>query len=77
MNPFIGIAFTGHTFPGATYPLGMMQPGPETGNFSWENMYVDKIEWNGAPYEQNFITYEQIMGGGTLLFHMTDTPKDR
>jgi len=27
-----------------------MQPGPETGNFSWENMYVDKIEWNGAPY---------------------------
>lgn len=36
VNPFIGTAFTGHTFPGATYPLGMMQPGPETGNFSWE-----------------------------------------
>lgn len=35
VNPFIGTAFTGHTFPGATYPLGMMQPGPETGNFSW------------------------------------------
>lgn len=28
VNPFIGTAFTGHTFPGATYPLGMMQPGP-------------------------------------------------
>lgn len=36
VNPFIGTAFTGHTFPGATYPLGMMQPGPETGNFSWD-----------------------------------------
>ena len=35
VNPFIGTAFTGHTFPGATYPLGMMQPGPQTGNFSW------------------------------------------
>jgi putative alpha-1,2-mannosidase len=33
VNPFIGTAFTGHTFPGATYPLGFMQPGPETGNF--------------------------------------------
>lgn len=36
VNPFIGTAFTGHTFPGACYPLGMMQPGPQTGNFSWD-----------------------------------------
>ncbi len=36
VNPFIGTAFTGHTFPGATYPLGMIQAGPQTGNFSWE-----------------------------------------
>lgn len=36
VNPFIGTAFTGHTFPGAAYPLGFMQPGPETGNFSWD-----------------------------------------
>ncbi len=36
VDPFIGTAFTGHTFPGATYPLGMVQAGPETGNFSWE-----------------------------------------
>lgn len=35
VNPFIGTAFTGHTFPGATYPLGMIQTGPQTGNFSW------------------------------------------
>ncbi len=36
VDPFIGTAYTGHTFPGATYPLGMLQPGPETGNFSWD-----------------------------------------
>ncbi len=36
VNPFIGTAFTGHTFPGATYPLGMIQAGPQTGNFTWE-----------------------------------------
>ena len=36
VNPFIGTAFTGHTFPGATYPMGFMQPGPETGNYSWD-----------------------------------------
>lgn len=36
VDPFIGTAYTGHTFPGATYPLGMIQAGPETGNYSWE-----------------------------------------
>jgi hypothetical protein len=34
VNLFIGTDFTGHTFPEATYPLEMMQPGLETGNFS-------------------------------------------
>jgi len=36
VNPYIGTAFTGHTFPGACFPLGMMQPGPQTGNFGWQ-----------------------------------------
>ena len=26
VDPFIGTTYTGHTFPGATYPLGMVQP---------------------------------------------------
>jgi len=47
----------------------------EAKNLSAENMYVDAITWNGQPYEQKFITYEQIMGGGTLVFHMTDKPR--
>ncbi len=36
-DPLIGTAYTGHTFPGATYPFGMMQPSPHSGNFDWEH----------------------------------------
>ena len=36
VDPFVGTTYTGHTFPGATYPLGFMQPGPQTGNFGWD-----------------------------------------
>lgn len=35
VNPFIGTEATGHTFPGATVPFGMVQLGPQTGNFDW------------------------------------------
>lgn len=36
VNPFIGTTYTGHTHPCATYPLGMIQAGPQTGNFHWD-----------------------------------------
>ena len=36
-DPLVGTAYTGHTFPGATWPFGMMQPSPHTGNFGWEH----------------------------------------
>ena len=32
VNPFIGCADNGHTFPGACYPFGMIQASPDTGN---------------------------------------------
>jgi putative alpha-1,2-mannosidase len=35
VNPFIGTAGLGHTFPGACVPFGMIQVGPETGNIDW------------------------------------------
>ncbi len=35
VDPFIGTADNGHTFPGATVPFGFIQAGPETGNDSW------------------------------------------
>ena len=68
VNPFIGTAFTGHTFPGATYPLGFMQPGPETGNFSWDycsGYFYDDEKING--YSQNRLNGTGIVDFGDLL----------
>jgi predicted alpha-1,2-mannosidase len=68
VNPFIGTAFTGHTFPGATYPLGMMQPGPETGNFTWEycsGYFYDDERING--FSQNRLNGTGCVDLGDLL----------
>jgi len=35
VNPFIGNADNGHTFPGACAPFGMIQASPQSGNGSW------------------------------------------
>ncbi len=35
VNPFIGTKDTGHTFPGATAPFGLVQPSPNTGDNGW------------------------------------------
>ncbi len=36
VDPFIGTAYTGHTYPGATTPFGMVQVGPDNGIHGWE-----------------------------------------
>lgn len=36
VNPFIGTAGHGHTFPGATTPFGMVQLSPDTGLEGWD-----------------------------------------
>ena len=35
-----------------------------------ENKYVESITWNGEPYTKNYITHEDIVKGGTLVFKM-------
>lgn len=35
VNPFVGTAEYGHTSPAACSPFGMIQAGPESGNFTW------------------------------------------
>ncbi|MCC8070307.1 MAG: GH92 family glycosyl hydrolase [Bacteroidales bacterium] len=49
VDPFIGGAATGHTFPGATRPFGMIQTSPVTGAIGWqycsEYVYNDSIIW--------------------------------
>ncbi len=36
VNPFIGTGGHGHTYPGATVPNGMIQPGPDTRIYEWD-----------------------------------------
>lgn len=37
VDPFIGTAGHGHTFPGATLPFGMVQLSPDTSNNGWDS----------------------------------------
>ena len=37
---------------------------------SAENKYVESITLNGEPYTKNYITHEDILNGGTLVFKM-------
>src|SRR5690349_2108784 len=37
VNVFIGTGGHGHTFPGATVPLGMVQFSPDTGTVGWDH----------------------------------------
>jgi predicted alpha-1,2-mannosidase len=37
VDPFIGTAGTGHTFPGASLPFGMVAPSPDTADSGWDS----------------------------------------
>lgn len=37
VDPFIGTAYVGHTYPAAQLPFGMVQVGPDTGTDKWEH----------------------------------------
>ena len=36
VDPFVGTGATGHTFPAACVPFGLVQAGPDTGNGTWD-----------------------------------------
>jgi len=46
-NPFIGTSWNGHTFPGASWPFGMAQASPDSGNGDWQHCsgYVWEDPW--------------------------------
>ncbi len=46
----------------------------ESNGNSREDVYVDKVKLFGKELEKNFITHDQIMKGGQLLFKMTSEP---
>nr|WP_245895731.1 GH92 family glycosyl hydrolase [Flavobacterium album] len=44
-------------------------------NQSDKNVYVSKVELNGKMLDRPFITHEELMGGGELIYYMTAKPK--
>ena len=40
-------------------------------NQSPQNVYVQKVVLNGKTLNRNYITHEEIMGGGELVFYMS------
>ena len=47
VNPFIGTGGHGHTYPGPSFPFGMIQPGPDTRLNGWDGCsgyhYTDSV----------------------------------
>jgi len=46
----------------------------EARNQSDKNVYVSKVTLNGRELNRDFLTYQDITGGGRLVFVMTDKP---
>jgi len=60
VNPFIGTGGGGHAFPGATYPLGLIQLSPDTGNGSWD--YCSGYQFNDTTLLG--FSHTHLSGGG-------------
>lgn len=46
----------------------------EAVNNSAENKYIQRVEWNGAPYNKSYILHRDIVSGGVLRIFMGRTP---
>lgn len=68
VNPFIGAAANGHTFPGACRPFSMIQTSPVTGAVGWqycsEYVYSDSIIWG---FTQTHLNGTGCMDLGDIL----------
>ena len=59
VDPFIGSGSTGHTFPGATRPFGMLKLGPDCGDRSSNSGYLEEGSIQGFSH-----THVSGAGGG-------------
>lgn len=68
VNPFIGTVGTGHTFPGACVPFGMIQTSPVTGAVGWdycsEYIHTDNEIWG---FSQEHLNGTGCMDLGDVL----------
>jgi putative alpha-1,2-mannosidase len=39
-----------------------------------DNRYVQKLLFNGATYDKNYLKLDDLRAGGTLAFEMSSTP---
>ena len=78
VDPLVGTADNGHTFPGACVPFGLVQPSPDSGNSAWEYCSGFNIA------DSTLIGFTQTHLNGTgcrdlgdvlLLPFTTDTPE--
>lgn len=53
VNPFIGTLHEGHCVPGATVPMGMVQPGPESVDSLYEGYFMDHV--TGYRYADRYL----------------------
>lgn len=53
VDPFIGTLHEGHCFPGATVPLDMVQPGPESADTLYEGYFMDHV--TGYRYADRYL----------------------
>jgi len=63
VNPFTGTSGSGHIYAGATSPMGLVQLGPNTGNFTWDYH-------SGYRYEDNTVrgfAHTHTSGGANPL----------
>ena len=78
VDPFIGCAATGHTFPGATVPFGLVQASPITGAIGWQYcsgyVYGDTRIWGFA---QNALNGTGCADLGNLLVMPVTARPDR
>ena len=76
VNPFIGTAATGHTFPGACLPFGMIQASPVTGAVGWqycsEYIYADTRIWGFSQTHLNGTGCTDL--GDVLVMPVTARP---
>lgn len=78
VNPFIGAADNGHTFPGACVPFGLIQTSPVTGAVGWnycsEYIYKDSRIWG---FTQTHLNGTGCVDLGDILVMPVTADKNR
>ena len=66
--------FTSPLFENAVIRLANGKDLRITANEPSKNTYINEVYWNNQPVQTNYITYEQLMQGGTLKFVLDSKP---